>query len=402
MKVSFRTIFWIGAALVLAGVLAVTFRPQPALVDLTTVTRGSLTVSVRDEGRTRVRDTYVVSAPLGGRVLRVGNRIGEQVEAGDVVASILPSEPGFLDERARREAEANAKMAEQALAFARAERDRADAAVAHAQLELKRDEALRAEDAVAQSEFERRRLDLRTATAELNSARARVGMREAELRAAKIRLMEPGRPGSANAGMVELKAPVSGRILRVLQQSESPVTLGTPILEIGDVGDLEVVAELLSSDAVQVRLGAEARIDAWGSGTPLRGRVRLIEPSGFAKVSALGVEEQRVNVILDVLETKEEWPALGDGYRVEVAITVWEGEDVVQAPVGALFRQGGAWAVFREDNGRARLTSVEVGRHDGRRAHILAGLEPGQQVILYPGRSIVDGTRIRQRDVAAP
>lgn len=400
---SFRIVFWAGAAAVLAVLLAVAFRPQPVLVDLGHVSQGPMTDSVRDEGRTRVRETYVVSAPLAGRILRVGNRTGDRVAAGEVVAVMLPSDPGFLDERSRLEAEANLRSAEEALSLARAEVERSEAALAHARAELDRAEALSRRGAVTQSELDRRRLNLRTATAELRSARASVGVREAELEAARVRLMEPtshdpAQPEASRTGPVELKTPVSGSILRVMQQSEGVVAPGAPILEIGDTGDLEIVAELLSGDAVRVREGAEVRIDAWGGEFPLRGRVRLVEPAGFRKVSALGVEEQRVNVLIDFLDPREEWAAIGDGYRVEAAITVWTSDDVVQAPVGAVFRDGDAWAVFRVDDGRARLTRIDAGRNDGRSVQILSGLEPGQRVILYPGPAVSDGVRVRARE----
>jgi len=397
MKLNFRTLFWGGATGLLAILLAFAFWPQPVLIDMATVNQDTLRVSVRDEGRSRIRETYLVSAPLSGRVLRVGNRVGEHVKAGDVIASMLPADPGFLDERMRREAEAVARSAGEALTFARAELARAQAQLAHARTELQRTETLFARKTVAQRELDRARLQLRTDEAGVNTAQAAVGMREAELEAAKVRLIPPGERGPGG-GVVELRAPISGRILRVLQQSESVVAPGVQILEIGDPGDLEVVVELLSSDAVQVKEGADARINAWGGGLSLRGRVRLVEPSGFLKISALGVEEQRVNVIIDFLDARDKWSSLGHGYRVEADITIWEEQDIIQAPVSALFRERGAWAVFKIVNGRARLTTVEIGLNDGHTAHILSGLNPGDRIIVYPGQMVSDGVRVRRRE----
>lgn len=395
-KLNFRTVFWGAAGLVVILLLAYAFWPRPVLADMAQIEQGALTVAVRDEGRTRVREVYTVSAPLAGRLLRVGNRAGETVGAGELVASILPGDPVLLDARTRREAEAMVEAARSALLFARAEADRAEAQAVHARAEADRAERLFARDAISQSGLDRARLERRSATAALATAQAGIALREAELQAARVRLMDPDANGAG--AVVEIRAPVSGRVLRVMQQSESVVAPGAPILEIGDPRDLEVIAEFLSGDAVRISEGADARIDAWGGGPPLRGRVRLVEPFGFLKISALGVEEQRVNVIIDLLDPPEDWAALGHGYRVEAAATVWEGEDVVKAPVGALFRERGGWAVFVVENGRARLRPVEAGRNDGIMAQIVSGLERGDSVILHPGRALSDGTRVRRRD----
>ncbi|MFN3514459.1 MAG: efflux RND transporter periplasmic adaptor subunit [Phenylobacterium sp.] len=394
---NFRTIFWGGAAVVLALLLAAAFWPRAMQAELAEVTRGDLTVRVRDEGRTRVREAYVISAPLAGRLLRVGNRAGETVRAGETIALIEPSDPTLLDERTRREVQAAARSAEAALALAREEQRRADAQFAHARTEADRVERLAATGFAAPSALDRARLEVASASAAADAARANVEARAAELQGARTRLITPDQIGSGGRS-VAIRAPTSGRVLRVMQESESVVNAGAAIMEIGDPGALEVVAEFLSSDAVQVRPGADALIDAWGGGA-LRGRVRQVEPFGFLKVSALGVEEQRVNVILDFLETPPAG-ALGHGYRVEAAVTAWQGRNVVRAPVGALFRRDGAWAVFKVERGRARLHRVEVGRNDGETAEIRAGLAPGDVVVLHPDRALSNGDRVRRRETS--
>jgi HlyD family secretion protein len=327
--------------------------------------------------------------------LRVGNRAGEAVRADQVVAVIEPSDPTLLDERTRRETQAAARSAEAALALAREEQKRLDAQLAHARREADRIEQLAASGFAARSALDRARLNLASAQAGANAARANVGVRAAELEAARARLITPDQVGSGGRS-VEIRAPAAGRVLRVMQESESVVSAGAPILEIGDPGGLEVVAEFLSGDAVHVRPGADAVIDAWG-GPALPGRVRLVEPFGFLKISALGVEEQRVNVVIDILEPPPAGVVLGHGYRVEAAVTTWRGGNVLRAPVGALFRRDGAWAVFEVGNGRARLRRVEVGRNNGELVEIRSGLSEGDTVVLHPDRDLSDGDRVRRR-----
>jgi len=392
----FRMLFWVIAALVLAALLVFAFRPRPVMADLGEISRGPLTVAVRDEARTRARDIYVVSAPVSGRLLRVGNRAGERVEAGAVIAIIQPAPATFVDERSRQEIQAGVRSAEAALALARAELDGAEARLAHARLEAARTETLLAANVASRAAMDRARLEVRTAEAAVGNARAGVGVRQASLEAARIRLIEPAAAG-AGGRTVTIRAPVAGRILRVLQESESVVGQDAPVLEIGDPGELEVVAELLSSDAARIAEGAPALIDAWGDGPAVRGRVRLVEPYGFLKVSALGVEEQRVNVIIDPVDPPAAWAAVGHGYRVEAAVTVWRGAAVIRTPVAALFRHQGQWAVFKIEGGRARLQRVEIGQANGEAAEVRSGLTPGDQVVLHPGQSVTDGVRIRAR-----
>jgi len=396
-KLRFRTVFWLAACLVVAGFLAWSFAPRPVPADMAEVTRGTMTVYVRDEGYTRVREAYTVSAPLGGRLLRVEIKAGDHVEAGQGVASILPSDPALLDSRSRSEAEAALRSAEALLGFARAELERLQAEADYAQGEYSRYQTLAERGAASQSVLDRARLQLRSSSAAMETARANVRAREAEREAVAARLMAPGEDADELV-VVRVTSPIRGRVLRVLQESETVIQPGGAIMEIGDPGDLEIVAELLSSDAVQVRQGAPARIEAWGGSGELRARVRRVEPFGFMKVSALGVEEQRVNVILDLLDPQEDWAGLGHGFRVRPHIQIWRGEDEVIAPVAALFRQDGGWAVFVAENGRARMRRVEIGRNNGREAQILSGLEPGETLILYPSERIDGGVAVRPRE----
>lgn len=399
-NLKFRTLFWAVVALALAALLVFAFRPRPILVDLGEISRGPLTVSVRDEARTRARDIYVVSAPVSGRLLRIGNLAGERVEAGQVIAIIEPAPATFVDERSRLEIQAGVRSAEAALALARAELESAEARLAYARIESDRTETLFAASVASQSALDRVRLDVRTATAAAGTARAGVGARQAALEAASVRLIEPA-AGRSGGRTVTIRAPVDGRVLRVLQESEGVIAQGAPVMEIGDPRDLEVVAELLSSDAARIAAGAPAVIDAWGEGSPLRGRVRQVEPYGFLKVSALGVEEQRVRVIIDPVDPPATWSAVGHGYRVEVAVTVWNSRAVMRVPVSALFRTRGQWAVFKVQDGRALLQPVEIGQTGGELAEVRAGLESGDRVVVHPGQSIADNVAIRVRSVIA-
>ncbi|MGD8323768.1 MAG: efflux RND transporter periplasmic adaptor subunit [Gammaproteobacteria bacterium] len=397
MTIRFRTVFWAAAAILVGFLLIIAFRPQPVPVDLTQVIRGEMSVTVRDEGRTRVRNEYVISAPIGGQLLRIEYKPGAEVSAGDVLARILPTDPSLLDVRSRAELQASVRSAEAALAVARAEQDRAGAQLEFAQAELERIRRLRSEDVIAVEAFDRAELQLRVAETNLKSEIENTRVREAELAAAQARLVEPG--GQRNDEfVVAVTAPTSGRILSVAQESQSVISGGAEIMTLADPEDLEIVAEFLSTDAVEVRPGAPTIIENWGRNRPpLRGQVRLVEPYGFLKVSALGVEEQRVNVVIDFVGAPEEWSTLGHGYRVEVAVVTWEASDVLQVPIAALFRNGETWAVFRVDDNEARLTPVELGRDNGRFAQVLGGLEEGQSIVLYPGEQLVDGVRVMQR-----
>jgi HlyD family secretion protein len=396
MHLSFRTLFWPAAGLVVLIGVIYAFWPRPVPADFTTVTVGALSVTVRDEGYTRVHEVYTVSAPVGGRLLRVEPEAGDRVEAGDVLASILPSDPAFLDARSRSEAEAALRSAEALLGFAQADVERVRAEVDYARAEMTRISTLFERGTVSQGALDRARLALRSANAALNTAQANVRARQAERDAAAARLMEPGDDGEAT-DVVEIHSPVSGRVLRLVQESETVVGPGAPLLELGDPEDLEIVVELLSTDAVRVEEGAAATVEDWGGAEPLRAQVRRVEPFGFLKVSALGVEEQRVRVLLDFVDPPEMWASLGHGFRVEPSIEVWRGEDVLIAPVAALFRREGGWACYVVERGQARLRAVELGNSNGINAQILNGLEAGDTLVLYPSDRIEDGVRVTRR-----
>ena len=386
--------------LVVAG-LVIAFRPQPVPVDLAAVDLGPMTVTVGDDGITRVREVFLISAPLPGRLLRIDGEVGDAVTAGDtVLGRILPTDPAFLDPRRRSEQEAAVRAAEAAMGLEEAEVERLAAELEYAEAEHRRALALFERDTVAESYLERRRLEERSAAAALSTAQARLRVRQSELEAAQAALMEPSSDsrlaGAHDAASYPVVAPIAGRILQVLQESESVVAAGTPLVEIGDPRDLEVVVDLLSEDAVQVVAGADAYIEQWG-GAPLSGRVRRVEPFGFTKVSALGIEEQRVNVIIDFVDPPEAWATLGHGYRVDVRIVLWQSDSVLRVPVGALFRHQGDWAVFIANQDHARLRNIQIGHMNDEHAEIVGGLEDGNRVVLHPSDRIHDGVGITPR-----
>ncbi len=396
-----RRIVWyalLGAILVAALVYA--FRPQPVPVDLAAIERGELTVTIDGDGQTRVREVYVVSAPVPGRVLRIERHVGDAVVANEtLLATIQPGDPTFLDRRAQAQAEAAIKAAEAAFALAEAEQARALAELDFARAELNRAEQLAKRGNVSQRDLDRAKLELRTRNAALSTAKASIEMRRFELETARAALIQPGEEGGEGdrqACCVEVYSPVDGRILRVIHESEGVVAAGAWLVELGDPHDLEIVVDLLSGDAVRIREGAEVTIEDWG-GVSLAGRVRRVEPYAFTKVSALGIEEQRVNVIVDFTDPQEKWQGLGHGYRVDAHILDWRGEDVLKLPLGALFRDGDSWAVFVAEDGVAKLRHIEIDHGNGREAEVLDGLAEGATVILHPGDRISDGVRVLSR-----
>lgn len=392
---SFRTAFWTVAAVVLAAAIGWSFVPRPIEVETAAVARGAMTAEVREEGRTRLKDIFRLSAPVTGRLLRVEVEPGDAVEAGQTLARLVPVDAGILDSRTRREAEAQVTAARAGVKAATAQQKRAETALATARRDAARAETLLSGGVIAPAAAERARLELATAEAANASAASEVRLREAELSAARARL-DPPRSREGGVETVNIVAPVAGRVLAVPQESEGVVQAGTPVLSVGDLSRLEVVVELLSTEAVQVARDAAVRLEGWG-GPELKGRVARIEPAGFTKISALGVEEQRVNVVVAIAAAPAEFAVLGHDYRVEAAIETWRDEDVVQAPSAALFRHGDGWAVFRLERGHARLTPVEAGRDNGRVTEIRSGLLEGARVVVYPGEGIRDGSRITDR-----
>lgn len=370
--------FWAGAAALAIAVIVVAMLPRAVEVDFAQVDRGTVSVDLVDEGRTRMHDVYVVSAPVAGRVLRVDVEPGDTVEDGAVVASMTRAAAGFLDTRTDLQARAAVDAAAAQLRAAESEQQLA-------QREYERISDLAAQQLVAQSALD-------TARARLDAANAAREAAQAELRRARSALTSPDRTES---GSVPVRAPVAGTVLRVPQKSEAVLPVGSPLVEIGDPSHLEVVAEFLSQDAVRMQPGQRARIENWG-GAPIEAQVERVEPVARTKVSALGVEEQRTNVILQFRD-RDAARVLGHDYRVDARVTVEEWADVLRVPLGALFRRGEQWLAYRVTDGRAVLTPVEAGAADGTYRVITSGLDEGDQVVLFPGSTVRDGLRVRAR-----
>ena len=387
----------IGAAALAAAVWA--FRPEPVAVDLAPVTRGSMAVTVAAEGKTRLAETWEVTAPIAGMLARSPVQLGDAVTGGDsIVALIEPAEPAFLDARARSQAEAAVAEAEAAVRLAEVQLDRAGTDLDYARNVARRNRELAARGAVSQQALEASAQAEISATAAQAAARQQLDLARATLTRMQAQLMGPAGPGAQSTGCcVELRAPVTGVVLSVESLSARVVQPGDRLLTLGDLAMLEIEVDMPSADALRIRPGAAATVERWGGPVPLAARVRQVEPLAFTEVSALGIEEQRVRVILDIDTPPEARQGLGTGYAVFARITVWEGRDVVQAPLAALFRQGAGWAVFVARGDRAVLTPVEVGQMTETAAEILAGLAPGEALILWPGDRVADGAPLRPR-----
>ena len=383
----------------LAALLAIALWPRPAAVDAATVSRGPLVVTVDEEGVTRVRERFIVSSPVAGRVLRIELDPGDVVKRGQPVALVRAEAAPLLDERARAEAEAAVESARAALGRARAEEQRARAAVTQLHRELARVRDLAEKRVVSAQELDAHEAESKVAEESVNAATFAVKAAVFDLQRAEARLMPTTTP--THGRVVSVSSPVAGVVLKRIRESESMVPAGDPLLEIGDPMRLEIVADLLSTDAVRVKPASRVIIEQWGGDDTLDGRVRRIEPAGFTKISALGVEEQRVNVIVDFKDAAAACALLGDAYRVEVRIVVWEGRDVVKVPTSALFRDGRQWAVYRVVEGRAKRTPVEVGHQTGQDAEIVRGVSAGDRVIVHPGDTLRHGARVRPRQAGA-
>jgi HlyD family secretion protein len=387
-------------AVVLAG-LVYAMMPQPVGVDVATVSRGPLRVTVDEDGQTRIRERYVISSPLSGQLWRIELEPGDEVQAGRTsVAHIEPTDPDLLDPRARAESEARVKAAKAKLEQTVPQRESAVAQLEHARREFDRIQKLHGLDRATDAERDEADLALRTATENLKAARFGEEIARFELDLAQAALLRT-RPAedypNDDAWQLEIISPIAGRVLKVMQESATVVTAGTPLIELGDPADLEVVVDVLSADAVRIQPGDPVLLEHWGGDEPLRGTVRLVEPSGFLKISALGVEEQRVNVIIDLDDPRAEWESLGDAFRVEARVIVWEEPDVLQVPLGALFRSEGEWSVFVVRGEKVVLVPVEVGRRTGLAAQILSGLDEGERVVVHPSDQVADGAEVAIR-----
>lgn len=404
-----RSVLTVATVVALGAVLAFAFWPRPVRVDIGTVTKDTMMVTIDEEGRTRVRDAYVISTPVAGRLLRVEVDPGDPVKKNEtIVAQMRPTNPAVLDVRSREQARSAEAAAAAALRLARAELNRAMADRELAETDLERVRTLYQKGTASQVELDRAVHEARATQAAVDTAEAAIEIRQAELENARAQLMEfedQQQPGSVNAQAgysdeIPIRAPITGQVLRIIQQSETTLPVGAAIMEVGNVdSDLEVLVELLSTDAVQVAPGDRVLIEKWGGPGTLDAVVTRVDPWGFTKFSALGVEEQRVNTIIRFDEAGPAQTGLGHGFRVEARIVVWEDDDALIVPSSALFREGQDWAVFLVEDDRAKLRKVEIGHNNGVQAQVIKGLEPGDRVILYPASGLSDGMRVAQREV---
>jgi len=371
--------------------------PKPVVIETGVVARGPLTVRVSEEGKTRVRNRYVVAAPVSGRMRRVPLKPGDEVKAGEtILTAIEPVAAPLLDPRARIQAEAIVEMREASRKQAAQSLEALRESAKIADQDRDRFRAMKNAGAASQLERDRAEGTASVRAAEVRAAEFSLQVIEYELAQARATLE---RPAEISAGdLVEVRSPVSGRVLKVMQESEMVVTPGVQILEVGDPADIEIEAEILSRDAVSMKPGDPVSVEQWGNDEPLVGRVRRVEPAAFTKVSALGVEEQRVIVLSDLVDPPDSAKSLGDRYRVEVRVAVWHRDDVLIVPAGALFRQGNLWKTFAFRDGKAELLEVNAGRTDGRFTEIISGLETGDEVLLHPPDTVKDGTSVKKRE----
>jgi HlyD family secretion protein len=386
-------------ALAVAAGIGYGFMPRPLPVELAEAAKGALAVTVDEEGRTRVRERYVVAAPVSGHARRITLKVGDRVAAGQEVARIEPARAASLDPRSRAQAAARVDAAQANLLRARENARAAEAECRLAEQELTRAESLGQARFVSQAAVDQARSRLQAGQATRQSAEYAVQVAQHELAVARATLAQAAALAADKpAETLAVIAPVAGNVLAVPHESEGAVSAGQPLLEIGNPASLEVMVEVLSTAAVNIVPGSRVLLERWGGDRALEGRVRVVEPAGFTKVSALGVEEQRVRVLVDIAAPREQWQALGDGYRVEARFVLWEGSDLLLVPSSALFKRGEGWAVFVADAGRARLRAVEIGRRNGLTAHVVKGLNPGDKVIDHPDDKIADGVKIRARN----
>lgn len=395
------------AATVLLAIFGWAFAPRPVEVETAQAALGRFEAGVEEDGKTRLRDNYVVSAPLAGLLTRITLKEGDAVEAGAVVAMVRPAYAPLMDERTLREQQARLAMTQAQVDRTNARVEAAGVALRRARNDLARSEKLAGEGFVAASRLETERLAAMGAEKDLEAAHAERDIARHEVEQARAALMAVRNPATVSARGLAVRAPVAGRVLRVVQASEAVVPFGTPLLELGDLATLEVVAELLTADALQAKPGSPVIITRWG-GPPLNGRVRRVEPAAFTKISALGVEEQRVRVLIDIASPPAAWRTLGVGYRVNVRIVTLALDRVLKIPVSAVFpvpqgkEQGRGMAVYTVVDGRARLAPVQLGARNDAEAWVRAGLDPGATVIIYPAAQIADGVRVKVRSTAPP
>lgn len=393
---------WILPTAGVAALVGFAFVPRPVGVDIGTVRKQPMMVTVDDDGETRVRERYIISAPLGGRLLRVALDPGDSVKDGDILATIDPGSPDLLDPRTRAQLEAMVRASQATVSRAKAQVESATVDFDQEQKNVDRNAKLVESGGVSQAEFEESQRRYEAAKYAMSAAKSNFEVAQFELEQAKAALIhtqgggDQESPDEKNWNFV-IHSPVAGKVLRVHEESSRMLQPGSPILEVGDPTDLEIKIDVLSQDAAVIRPGQKLIIEHWGGEETLTGRVRLVEPSAYTKVSALGVDEQRVDVIADFDSLPKDGESIGDGYRIEARIVVWESPGVLTVPSGALFRSDEDWAVFRIADGKAHLQAVEIGHRNGQVAEIVSGLSPGDTVVLHPGDQIEDGTRIEPR-----
>lgn len=378
----------------LVGVIVVSFLPKPIEVALAEATRGPMRVTVDEDGKTQAKNRYQISAPLRGNMNRIRLEAGDHVEEGATILRIVPAMPPLLDNRTRANAQSRLAGAQAALQLAGAEVDRATAALQQAQREAAKLIDLAKAGVSSADEVELAEFAVRTRKEEFRAAQFSAKVRKQDEASARAALGLLDNRGKGEQGL-DVSAPVSGEVLRVLRQDQQGVVAaGEPLIEIADLSAMEIVADILTADAVHIKSGAKAKIVRWGGRAELVGHVNRVEPSAFTRVSALGVEEQRVLVIIDLDSPREEWATLGDGYRVEVEISIWEGEDVLWVPASAVFRFEGEWAVYSVVDGTAQLTQIEIGHRNDMQVEVTAGLQAGAKLVAHPSDQIVSGVEV--------
>lgn len=392
-----RVTFWSALGLIAAVMLFVVLRPQPVWVEAATARLGPLEETITEEGETRVQDRYVVSAPVAGYLRRVPLKVGDPVEPDQTLTALEPLRAAALDVRSRAEARARIAAAASTVKSAEQQVEMAAANDDLARAELDRVRKLAEKDLVSAEQLQQARARARSTAAALRSARFNAEVARHQLEAARTQLdYSAEADGEKGFDLVAIRSPVSGVVLDLMRESEGVVSAGQPLLEIGNPEALEVVVEVLSFDAVKLKAGTEVRIGGWG-GPVLKGAVRLVEPVGFTHVSALGVEEQRVRVVVDIASPRDTWTALGDGYRVDASFILWQSDEVLQIPLSAVFEREGDTHVFVLEDERARLRSVSTGHSDGLMVEVTGGLEAGERVVRHPGNELSAGARVAER-----
>ena len=389
----------IGLGVFAVGLLIFALIPARVPVDMDVVKRGDVLVTLDGEGKTKIHDIYVVYAPIEGRVTRIESEQGDSVVAGEtVIANMKPADPHFIDSRTEIQTQADIQGANAALGFEQAKLERAQAELDFAKAELARTQRLYDNGNVSIARLEQAQLTVRLRETELNTANSGMEVAKSTLAAARARLVPPTSNGNDPDGSnLIVRAPISGKVLRILHKSEGVIPSGTPLVEVGNPEDLEIVIEMLSRDAVKVSKGDMALIKRWGGTDDIRAQVRVVSPSGFTKISALGVEEQRVNIYLNFIDGPEKWRGLGDAFRVEASIIVDRADNVPYVPISALFRYEGKWSVFQVVDGRTVRTEVGIGRINDQIAEVVSGLAEGDTVVIHPGTDIDDDMRVVKR-----